>query len=207
MIYPPTVYAISGKMGCGKSTLAGHLADLLRERGVVARMGFAQCLKEEVAAITGIEVDWLNSQEGKKLKMKNFGPQSEAVAMSMRFDPEKTVREFLQWYGTEWMRGRCPEHWVEALKTKLVAWSAAANDGDSVIVDDLRFKNEARMLKEWVTFLIRVEAYDGYHTEREGTHPSETELDDWSKWHIWLQPKYGELAQAAKTILEETDKM
>lgn len=79
------------------------------------------------------------------------------------------VRALMKNHGTDFRRGKNKKHWV-------VEWSINyANNyyPDSVIVDDVRFINEAEELRKYGGVIIRLERDDVKTTD---THVSETQM-------------------------------
>lgn len=91
-----------------------------------------------------------------------------------------TVRELLQKLGTEAMRnGLHPDTWVNALMSEFIPYSARGSEYEEVasrwIITDTRFPNEARAIKKRGGVVIRINRDIG-----NGSHPSETALDDYN---------------------------
>ena len=100
------VVGISGKIGTGKSTVAAMLSERLGDKCVVT--SFAKKLKEEVAVEYGIDPKLFMNEEGKNTIIK----------CDDRFEPplpkeEMTIREILQWYGSEYRRAQDEDYWVK----------------------------------------------------------------------------------------------
>lgn len=90
--------------------------------------------------------------------------------------------KLLQYLGTEVYRAKDPDVWLRALYHTLLDKRPTV-----AIVTDVRFPNEARLVKEMGGTLIKVErvAKDGTpHRDpnRSQTHPSETALDTYTDW-------------------------
>lgn len=82
-------------------------------------------------------------------------------------------RRLMQTLGTEW--GRCtinPTLWVDIMEYKINAWFARG--ADIVVVDDLRFLNEAEMLANFETYFVTIEGCQGRKTHN---HISEKQSD------------------------------
>lgn len=90
-----------------------------------------------------------------------------------------TVRELLQKLGTEAMRnGLHPNTWVNALMSEFIPYSARGSQYEEVaskwIITDTRFPNEAQAIKKRGGVVVRINR--GIDN---GSHPSETALDDY----------------------------
>lgn len=116
---------ITGKAGSGKSTAAQVLIDA----GWV-RIKFADPLKDMLRAI-GLTEDQIE------------GHLKEVPCDLLQ---GKTPRWAMQSLGTEWARGCIGERfWLDIARRKIALAMAA---GLSVVVDDVRFENEAQVIRE-----------------------------------------------------------
>lgn len=84
-----------------------------------------------------------------------------------------SFRQFLQNYGTDLRRKSDNDYWVNM-------WMAKANNtfiatNKNIVVDDVRFLNEAKAIKKFGGIIIRV-IKEGQ--EIESDHPSEVEMGD-----------------------------
>lgn len=122
------ILGISGKKQSGKDTIAGFLKEIVSP-ALVVRIGFADALKEEVAAACGVPVEFVESYKS------NF-------------------RKILQGWGTDFRRELCGEtYWIDKTREKI----QKLPDGVLVVVPDVRFPNEAEMVDELGGKLWRVE--------------------------------------------------
>ena len=115
------IIGFCGPIGCGKTTAARHLVDGYR----FERRRFAGPLKAMVKALglTDEEVDGRLKEE----PCERFGGS--------------TPRHMMQTIGTEWGRNCVhPNLWV-------MAWEASLPKNRDVVVDDVRFANEAQAIK------------------------------------------------------------
>lgn len=111
----------------------------------VERIAFADALKEEVSRVLGVTID-------------------EIEADKARF------RGMLQWWGTEWRRHQDIEYWIKQARLKINASTA-----DVVVVTDVRFQNEADLIRELGGLVCRI-----HRPDAEGEpdlHPSEAALE------------------------------
>ncbi len=84
----------------------------------------------------------------------------------------KTARYAMQTLGTEWGRETIgQEIWIRAWKAKVESPLAA---GTMVVVDDIRFPNEAQAIRDMGGFILRVdrpgEKWDGTHISESGVN-------------------------------------
>ena len=108
-------------------------------------------------------------------------------------DKPPIVRELLQIYGQA-VRAQDENFWVDtALDT------IEAGGMEDVVIDDLRFQNEASRLKEDGFYLVRVERTTaGVHA---GSHDiSELDLDEWDDWDLTITADDGDLMSLFEQI-------
>lgn len=135
---------LCGRKGSGKTTIAKSLKNW-------ARASFAQPLRSMVAAM-GVDDKYLYDPNFKEVPIPRIG---------------FTGRFLLQTLGTEWGRQTVDENfWVRIMEMKLDKL-----DGP-VVIDDVRFDNEARMIRERGGKIYQVvtpgvpAAEDGHASER-----------------------------------------
>jgi hypothetical protein len=164
MIGNSLVIGISGKKGSGKSTVASEIERLAP--GQFVEETFAKPLKQAIPILFNWEDRDLNDGVVKATVDERWGV---------------TPRFVLQDMGTDYLRKTFgQDFFVKNLKHRL------ERDGcpPRVIISDLRFKNEAEMLRYEGAFLWRIERPGLESTD---THPSETDLDDWKDWDFVIQ--------------------
>jgi hypothetical protein len=84
----------------------------------------------------------------------------------------------LQWWGTDFRRGKEPGYWVNQLAN-------TCEGKDNIVIPDIRFKNEARFIEQrrgviWDVQRIKSDGNRYYSPDRDPNHPSETDLDDYT---------------------------
>ena len=149
MSLPRLIGLYSPAPGCGKTTVANLL---LAHRPV----SFAAPLKRVVEIL----LDRLGS-DGYSLVHKD--------KESIIFELGVSARHMLQTLGTEWGRACIhPDFWVMIARAEA---ERIMNDGRCVVIDDVRFPNEAAMVFDLGGELWRIDrpgvSYDGSH-ESEG---------------------------------------
>lgn len=159
------VILVSGKKRSGKDFTASLLRDELIARGkTVAIMSFAEPMKDIIYSI--FEVSFT---EGEALKN-----QLEPIDYGFKVDRDTrehstTMRKLLQRFGTDTMK----KYFGDDVWSELLYKRAESIDADYVLVPDFRFKCEDHPRAT----TIRI---NSNKCDMEDTHPSETELDDYS---------------------------
>jgi hypothetical protein len=189
---------ISGKRNAGKTTLA-NLA--VTEFGFM-KDNFAFALKNEVKVFIlthmqeGQKFDdaWLWGSNKDKdipfvLDVRRFSPpvMSEYAHFGF-FDFVTTVdggyitsgRRMLQWYGTNFKRAKNPSYWTEQTMESL-------DLNHRVIIDDMRFPNEAEAIRQAGGILIRVNRPTNTPATESDFHPSEVALDNYEHFNLTIQ--------------------
>lgn len=92
-------------------------------------------------------------------------------------------------------REQDPDYWVEAIHA-----CAVKGDFRAVIIDDVRYKNEADWIKRLGGHVIRLECVPA--PLRVSSDASETELDDYAFDHTYTIP-YGGLWGASKDVFNQ----
>ena len=90
-------------------------------------------------------------------------------------------RTLLQWYGTDYRRGKDPDYWVKRMDQTLLDLLP-----DVAIITDVRFPNEAEYIRSRGGFnvqLIRTTPPDIVVPE----HESEKALDGYRDWHYTIK--------------------
>lgn len=154
------VITISGKAESGKDTTAKEIKNQLEQMGYsVLICHYADLLKY----ICRQFFDW----DGKK---------------------DEEGRTLLQVVGTEKVRTKYPNFWVDFIKTILDIFEG---EWDFVIIPDTRFSNEILSMKDdfkTVTVNIKRPNYENHLTEEQRQHPSEIALDDFTFDYVITNP-------------------
>lgn len=158
-----TGVGFTGKMLAGKDTCANFLEqEILKWKGSnfsVARMAFADSLKDFCMNYLGLTKHQCYDQEGKKEFNKFWG---------------MTNREILQRVGTEAMRnGFHPDVWAKITELKI---KHAVEDGDFFIITDVRFPNEAETIRKHGGIIVEV-IRPGIESNGITNHASEQRID------------------------------
>lgn len=140
------ILGLCGQKRCGKDTAAQFIIDSTPQWNIV-RVGFADALKEEVAKACGVTIEDIESNK-------------------------QTFRTILQWWGTDFRRKLHGEdYWLKRWLQKCVSIAPAPH---LIIVPDVRFKNEAELIRQFNARIFRVIRYglpeDGHQSETESHH-------------------------------------
>lgn len=166
------VIGISGKIGSGKDAFADLFIEHVYEEYGAAfeNKKFAYNLKKIVSVLAGIPMEDVLSREGKLKYLPEWG---------------MTVGEMQQKVGTEAVRNNIHnDAWVLSL------FGTYKEDEDYWIVTDVRFKNEAEIIKKKGGVIIRLEGDPNNSRagdDRNMSHQSEIDLDDYVRFDYVYQ--------------------
>lgn len=162
-----SIVGFIGKKGSGKTTCSELLQQLGRDNNVkVIRVAFADPLKRICSDLYCFAYDipveaFYGTQEEKEQVHPALGNRS--------------GREVLQFLGTGCFKAITPDIWITyTLRHIDIAIKYGA---DIVVIDDVRFPEEAQALKERGAILIRVERLRDVTYSQTETHESETAMD------------------------------
>ena len=146
------------------------IANFLAEEYGAIRLGFAMAIRNDLAAI------------GCDRKLLHLKPTPEPV------------RDLLIAYG-QFRRWCQPDHWVSPLMGEMAGLKQ--NGAELVVIDDLRFWNEAEALQVYGATLVRVWIDDPSHMPAflpgVDDDRSETDLDQWANWDHVIGVEYGDI--------------
>lgn len=171
---------IAGPAQSGKSTLAGEFRRLVEFRGQKYReQPFAGPLKRMLASI-GVDVSDLSKNTPVPF-----------------LDGSVTPRIMMQTLGTEWGRSLLPDLWLRVWRCEL------DNSAHTVCVPDVRFDNEADLIRELGGVIIHVQRKPTADMLAVPAHVSEVGITR-TKGDIILRNDRGieKMAQLAAQILD-----
>jgi len=177
------IIALSGKMGCGKTTLADELLQIRPGH----RISFADALREEVAALLNVYLRDVYTQEFK----------SEEFQIGNR---RMTGREILQWWGTEIRRASDKDYW-----SRKMAERCQLMPGCFLVVDDMRFMSELEVMRDLHAICIRINPHENWTPGPSANHASETDLDEYTLWDMVVSLGYGKIRECAGRIMSYKD--
>lgn len=187
------ILGFAGKAATGKTTAAKYLQPLLDKECKIIPM--AMVLRDEVEAFlraidAEASVPLVYGCQDDKVRIFYVDEQKalEQCSKWTHFITEHqeiqdrsgltavTVRRILQWWGTEYRRAQDPDYWTKAWGRKISEYDV---EQIYVLVDDVRFMNELKVIKEHGGLIVKIErpGFDGANN-----HASETSLDDYADW-------------------------
>lgn len=156
-----TIIGISGKATAGKDTVAYYYSKYCKDRCTI--LHFADSLKD---CCQGLLIPFgtydMSLQETKKLIIPWMGK-------------DYTVRNLLQDIGNAFRDGITPDFWVNIMIGKIAAINKNGSI-DTILIPDVRYPNEFRMIKDLGGEVWRVERPN----IEVMNHISETALDDYT---------------------------
>lgn len=161
---PLTVIGLTGLAGTGKDTVAA----LLRAHCGASTLAFADALRQEIADAFCLESNFLTRRETKEqplpaLALKNCTDRAFVDRMYVKqttegaFIPDvhirfygapRSPRQIMQWWGTEYRRSQDAGYWVKKAQ-QTISWLSKAEQADLVVLSDVRFANEAELVRCW----------------------------------------------------------
>lgn len=182
------ILGFSGWPGVGKTYLVNYLLESLPK---YAKISFGSFLKEEASEVFDYPNEWNYSQEGKEMlvTIPNWpypnGDQPRVMS----------VREILQWFGSEYLFQKDPTCLVKRAKI-------AMRNRTNIIFDDVRDETEARFIKSLGGSLLRIQPYEGWEPSLACNHPREHLLDKYLEWDATLYPQFGKLKTFSIEMVE-----
>ncbi len=169
-----------GKARCGKTTVAEHW----RDRYGFEIVSFADALKETVlgALVQNPPPRHISDLAGTDVAITEAGWRDAIYTHRTPF-----TRWLLQFVGTDVVRDRIDSlHWVTVGAKKIQTF---LSQGKKVVVPDLRFLNEAAVVRGFGGDIVRIIRTDGKGVIESGAaHASEMEMDEIIEDHVVRAP-------------------
>jgi hypothetical protein len=172
------VIGLSGRARAGKDTSSQAIIDARGDQYDIRRSAFGDALKVELydALLQPMHPYWATPHGRDYFVLPHpanqFEHRSEKIEWVNRY--KDLLGKHLQTYGTDFIRAQDSFHWVRAWKKQL-----DIDQPQVSIVTDVRFLNEAYLVKALGGFMVRINRHGFVLTDgRSMAHKSETELDD-----------------------------
>lgn len=189
------IIGIAGKAESGKDTAAGFITAVYP--GYYYRRAFADALKREALFA------WARQHENPALlEVTEKGTiEQQLAAANLLKSGNDSFRTVLQHIGVA-RRQENPDHWIARL------FRDHAIGLISMVIPDVRFKNEAEAIIERGGLVIRLErpGHENRLTPEQRAHISETDLDDFpGSAHYHVIENTGDPVDLLRKVLAEVD--
>lgn len=168
------VIGIAGKMGAGKDTIA----DVLVAHHGFRRLSMADALRAECAGALDTGIAPVGCPNDIRLVIESDGWHPDAVYAK---PTGASMRRLLQWWGTEYRRTQDRHYWVK--RTAAIIRDSRI---ESVVIPDIRFDNEASMVRLFGGQVWIVRRSQDFHATCTD-HVSEQFADSAYRWDAELQ--------------------
>jgi hypothetical protein len=170
-----TILAFGHEAQSGK----GECADfLVRAYGgcKIQKLSFASALRLEISqAVQQIAADYMcTHKEASEVLCFRKGIEYDPFAKADPLNPFGKQRKLQQWWGTEYRRAECSTYWTDRVATAI-----ESSDANIIILDDLRFINEAEFVTNLGGYCIKVHRDQAGLQDAESSHVSENQLNDY----------------------------
>jgi energy-coupling factor transporter ATP-binding protein EcfA2 len=184
-----------GEAGIGKSTLALELKNILG--GSTQIWSFGQSLRLEISRHIEKEDGYLPNNIPDNARQGYLDVMEDSTKLYTK-PTSPNIRALLQWWGTDYRRQDDPAYWLRY-------WASQyPMNARHVIVDDVRFLNEADLIYLFGGNTVRLKR-DGF-ARTPGVHVSEC-IDDWWTDELGMTfeladdaSKYGRSSDAIKFL-------
>jgi len=174
------IIGISGKLGVGKTTLSQQLSQLIDKSTILS---FSDAIKREVAQLFEISLDEVYNNKNLIVHNNLFRRQAGMSEDAM------TIRGLLQWYGTDVVKLKDERYWIRKMEENIINCRE-----DIIIIDDVRYPDEADFVKEHDGINILINPYPEYspcNTSNELQHSTEISMDRYCHWDYTFSPLHG----------------
>ena len=171
------VYGITGHKEHGKDTFSKLLQ--ASKYGYKYKIThFADPLKDLCKLVFGLTDEQVNTTEGKKEKLKtpividnhlNYLKHYTKLDLQEHNKIATSVRELLQYVGSDYIRTESNLFWIEKIRQQI-------ESDKSIIISDVRFKNEAQLIRAYDGKIIKITRID--FPASIDNHISEIDIDN-----------------------------
>lgn len=164
------IVGISGRAGSGKDTVGDFL---LASGFSEAKIPFALAVKEICGKLFNISHDDLYNNKDQVTEVEVTDGVIKLIPdLTSQRGKFLTVRQVLQYFGTDLMRGFFGNVWVNAALSDI-------RPDDDVVITDVRFVNEAKGIQDRGGVVVRLT-----RNTSDMDHESETALDDYQDFDL-----------------------
>lgn len=159
----PVLLGLAGHANAGKDTVA----QLISIHAGAARFAFSDGLYQEVGRAFGVSIAGVLAMRSTKdtpmdclALYRCMSPGFvEALPDHIRAEPYKarSPRNIMQWWSTEYRRAQNPAYWVAAAQQTILGLWTQASPPPGIVVTDVRFPNEAELIRNLGGFIWKVE--------------------------------------------------
>lgn len=149
----PIIVGLTGRAGSGKDTAAVHLCTQYS----FTRIALADPLRQVCFTVFGLTDLEMSDRVLKERPLDRY--------------PYLTPREIMQQVGTECFRRNFEGVWLEAFRRRVASYPL-------VVVPDVRFPDEAKMIRDNGGRVIRVNALGSPYRTTSSGHASEAAIDE-----------------------------
>jgi len=209
------VIGIHAPMRCGKSTVVSMIEKLIAPTKIY-RLAFADSLREEVIELYGIDRAIMYNKDAtiKESPLSLCNITNEGIELFHKYnivhkliDPKTlflSPRQLLQIHGTEIRRNNFGSNYWTNKGIERINEIVLEDKHALIMIDDLRFEDEASAIIRYNGLLYKIHPYPGYEGNKV-IHSSEVALSKWKEWDREFTPKFGleHLEDIAKSIIAD----
>ena len=220
----PQIISFSGNLGSGKDTVGDNAIEYLIAKGKTAKkFFFSEKLKQFAVEVLGLNPEHVYGTQEDKNKVthlkwedmpgvvivedNSYYKDFSEIRFALGSTPAKfiahrggymSVREFLQFFGTEIGRKIYNNIWIDATFREI-----QKSDCDFAIVTDARFHNELNYLLNYGTILVKLTRKP---INIGLSHSSETELDSYTRYTEVLDNRNMSLEEQKTHVIQLIEK-
>jgi hypothetical protein len=183
--------ALSGKKQSGKSTVIDFLKKQLMSDYAVVNFADALKIIAVQCFVPGVVPKGVSSIEWVEYHKDLFLPNI-----------NMTVRQLLQFFGTDVVRGIWGDAWINAWKNRIQQTVASQKSLKYILISDVRFMNEVEAVRALGGRVIRLTR----NPHPDDGHSSETELDGHEVAEVGVGPVFDAVVDNAVLTVDQTNR-